>query len=382
MSPTIHLQLLPTLSPATNALEPEQRPHHRCRSTRKLKAIRGTIPLFLDLDSKVDIMPKAPTLVSPRTRAIRRKGQVFQSHSSDSTEPDYVFVNINTRSGFNYHQAHSPSSSPSRSPDVKPATQGSNPRSGKSAETHAGGGIKLKSKGPQSLAQPFLLRLRSLPVPPAPTIKPETLIDQSKPLSPVSSSFNMDMSTASSRPRNALTDNEKRRKLAKLARTLGENVPPELVFHSAPPHQRATSTSVSRPQKKPPSSHKPSLSLSTPSSVAKNPAPQPQSARRPENPEKRQSRPRSMSLTTSGTMAKHSDTRGTKSLDQAYHTVDPPLETITAVNTVNAVNAETTRQHDALSSEWGRRKEREWSGEWNVKDMQHVTNVLRGLKAR
>jgi hypothetical protein len=32
--------------------------------------------------------------------------------------------------------------------------------------------------------------------------------------------------------------------------------------------------------------------------------------------------------------------------------------------------------------ECGRRKEREWSGEWNRKDMDEVKKALRGLKAR
>ena len=53
----------------------------------------------------------------------------------------------------------------------------------------------------------------------------------------------------------------------------------------------------------------------------------------------------------------------------------PPFQDITV-----SVGPETTR--DALSLEWGRRKEKDWSGEWNVKDMEHVANALRGLKAR
>ncbi|CAA7265242.1 unnamed protein product [Cyclocybe aegerita] len=34
-----------------------------------------------------------------------------------------------------------------------------------------------------------------------------------------------------------------------------------------------------------------------------------------------------------------------------------------------------------LTVEWGRRKEREWSGEWNKRDMEEVARALRGLKA-
>jgi len=63
-------------------------------------------------------------------------------------------------------------------------------------------------------------------------------------------------------------------------------------------------------------------------------------------------------------------TRGT-SLD---HSTTPPFQDIITVG------SDTTR--DAISLEWGRRKERDWSGEWNVKDMEHVANALRGLKAR
>jgi hypothetical protein len=32
--------------------------------------------------------------------------------------------------------------------------------------------------------------------------------------------------------------------------------------------------------------------------------------------------------------------------------------------------------------EYGKRKEREWSGEWNIKDMREVARALRGLRLR
>jgi hypothetical protein len=361
MTPTIYVQLLPTLPPAPNVLGPGR----RLRSTRK-----GTTPLVLDLDSKVDIIPKAPKVVSPRTRAIRRTGRVFHTQSSTSAmaiESDYVFVNIATRPDL---QPHSPPSSRSPTSNIKPVSKENNSRPGKSGE------IDTKhSKGPQTLAQPFLLRLRSLPDRPGikTGIPP---IDPSKPLSPISPSLNMDTTTTASR--RVLTDNEKRRKLAKLARTLGENVPPELVFNSTLPLQRTTSMSVSQPPKSPPSH---TSSFSTPLPIGETPTPQPQSARRPEKPLKqRQPRPRSMALTTSQAMATHSaiaDTHGTRSLDHISVPVDNRIDSPFGT----AMTADAT-QHDTLSVEWGRRKEREWSGEWNVKDMDHVTRTLRGLKAR
>lgn len=72
-----------------------------------------------------------------------------------------------------------------------------------------------------------------------------------------------------------------------------------------------------------------------------------------------------MATMPSPTMAAPS-TRGT-SLDRL---TSSPFQDITVT-----VEPETSR-------EWGRRKEKDWSGEWNVKDMERVANALRGLKAR
>lgn len=35
-----------------------------------------------------------------------------------------------------------------------------------------------------------------------------------------------------------------------------------------------------------------------------------------------------------------------------------------------------------LGSDWGKRKEKEWSGEWNLKDVKDVVKGLRELKGR
>ena len=40
------------------------------------------------------------------------------------------------------------------------------------------------------------------------------------------------------------------------------------------------------------------------------------------------------------------------------------------------------RMEGETDEEWGRRKEREWSGEWNLKDMEAVRGRLRGLKLK
>ncbi len=60
---------------------------------------------------------------------------------------------------------------------------------------------------------------------------------------------------------------------------------------------------------------------------------------------------------------KAKDTRGTVSMDEGMRSLP------------------SSHQSSDVSEEW-RRKERGWSGEWNVRDMQEVAKALRGLKAR
>lgn len=350
-SSTFPLQLNPTLPIAINTLdlEPEKRSYHRLRSFRKLQ---GTTPPFLDLGSELGIMPTPSTLASPRTRAIRRKGQLF--HSKPFTA----------------------SSSPSY-PDINLVAKHDNHRSGKSGEVKL---VRAGSKGPQILAQPFLLQLRSVSVPYVSTTIKSAIpppLDQSQPLSSISSSFNMDTSTTSSRPRHALTSHEKRKKLDKLTRTLGENIPPELVFPPSPsPLQRRTSMTAFQTQRS--KLHKKSPSLVSPPSLptTTTTSPQPRMAEGKDNVNPPHAgRPRSMIVSTSKTTP---SARGTSSLEIS---IDPPFHDVDApFHDVDDEIVEQQRQQ-ALSVEWGRRKEREWSGEWNVKDMNHVVRALRGLKA-
>ena len=396
-SPTFHVQLYSTTIPRThNDLEAEKRSFHRQRSTRRLEAARGTTPLFLDLDPKRVVPTSSPT--SPRTRAVRRKGQLFHSPTSSisSTEYGYLFVNTHVQSDLQLHSPSSYSLSPVQAGN--PVTNGNSNR-GKSGRVRAGNRPKTtKTEGPQRLAQPYLLQLRSLPVPLTANIKPSNsaVTDDSKSLSATSSCFNMQSSpttpTSPSRPHH-LTINEKRRKLAKLTRTLGENIPPELVFPSSSttttpttpttPLQRSTSLLNSGSRWK---AHKPSRSLltistsktSTPlSAVPGRAATAPTTPELPPTKEpgirvehKSTSRPRSMITPSSPTMATPLPNRGA-SLDDSNN---PPLQEINVI----VVGAETTQ---TSSFEWGRRKGKDWSGEWNM-DMDHVANALRCLKAR
>ena len=388
MSPTFHVQLYPTtFPPAKIDLEAEKRSFHRRRSTRRLEAARGTTPHFLDLDSKRDFMTNPPT--SPRTaRAVRRKGQLFNSPSSpiSSTDSD-SFANARGQSDDSDLQVLSPLSSCS----LSPLTAGNPVANGNSNRAISGrfkaGNTKAKTtktEGPQRLAQPFLLQLRSLPVPLNANIKPSNPAANinSNSLSPTSSCFNMLSTTTSTRPPPDLSFDAKRRKLAKLERFLGENIPPELVFPTTPTTHLQRSTSVLDSGSRGRVSHKPSRSLPTsqtpaplnlstvPGRAAAAPTPttpQLQSAREPGTRVEDQStaRPQSMTTVPSPTMptVPTQPARGT-SLD------GPPFQ--------KTAEPETT----PVDQRRYRKEGKGWSGEWNVKDMERVANALRGLKAR
>src|SRR5437016_3961645 len=117
-SPNFHVQLYPTTFQFANIdLEAEKRSFHRRRSNRRLEGARGTRPLFLTLDSKRDLMTSSPT--SPRTRAIRRKGQLFTSPGPTSPISTSESDDYNAREQSDDHSVHSSSSSSSLSP-LKP----------------------------------------------------------------------------------------------------------------------------------------------------------------------------------------------------------------------------------------------------------------------
>lgn len=208
--------------------------------------------------------------------------------------------------------------------------------------------------------------------------------------------------------RRALTERDRRRKMAKLARTLGENVPPELVFRPPPPTRRTsgayTSASFglqSYPKPPPPPPVVPGLPKLA---VADAPIPRPAPTAIAPAPSttSRKSRPRSLTLAP----ASNTDaTRGTTSMDapaspamvQGSHRVTKSLGRAKSIKGSSSVAASASSEppfeeySDASrsasragangASGFGRRKEREWSGEWNLKDMNDVAARLRGLKA-
>ncbi|TFK33124.1 hypothetical protein BDQ12DRAFT_691533 [Crucibulum laeve] len=488
--------LYPTPPPTTNTLDKEQRTR-LLRSTRKLGAVLGTTPFLLEPLPPVPPIPSSnstytlscKTPITPRTRAYRREGRVFPSDTESSDDDDsfdnrdsYVFVPTHLPSAPYQLQSlpllsplpspsssSTPSSSRASSLDVQrkplPIPQ---PRKDKgkgkatlrplppihialpSLPMDLPGsqiGVETKKRG-RPLPQPLLLRLRSVPVAPNDTragkrdsvLSSTTTTVQAQPLSPLSPTFSVNTTTPERK--RAPTDKEKRRKMAKLTRTLGENVPPELVFGTSPglpshpigprakEHRRMRSETVTARQHGGGKTHAavpplPAL-LTPPSTTTSSP---PSSATRGIN---RPNRPRSLTLSSippprssslpvitteesrvegassgglkvevhQSTLTSASGTGRTptrpRAPSHAYsRSLGVPAMATSARNHTHAhthmrgATVASAASADAIpmpshlrgeSIEFGRRKEREWSGEWNVRDMGDVQKRLRGLK--
>lgn len=375
---TLRVGLFPAPPPTNNTLDSEER-SRLLRSTRKLGELLGTTPFLLEPEAE-DTTPPVP-----RVHASRREGRVFHSPSSsmssiDTSEPEYVLVKSSARTAPYQHQSITPPSSCTPSPLPVSKKRKGGPSGAEGALPPIAivfdipGSTKGRSRSvlSKSREQPLLLRLRSLPKQQTidSRINATTALDPPSPLSPTASSVNMDIHTSTK----ALSDREKRKKMAKLTRTLGENIPPELVFRSSPP--RRTSISINRSRVDPlVSFQKPTKFVSSagvpPLAVAAAPNPSPRTE--PQDL-KRKHRPRSLTLGTASaiTAANLVLTRDT-SLDVE------PTDAKRKEGPFVAVQDAPTHLLPQ-STEWGRRKEREWSGEWNIKDMDDVAKKLRELK--
>jgi hypothetical protein len=181
----------------------------------------------------------------------------------------------------------------------------------------------------------------------------------------------------------ALSDREKRKKMAKLTRTLGENIPPELVFRSSPVHKSISTSrdsllvATQKPEKVISSTGVPPLAVAAAPQLATRPEPEESKRKDGGRRLKHKHRPRSRTLGDASAFiaANISPSRGTNSLD-GYTDLPKPEE-----GPFVAIQEDST-QVPSQSTEFGRRKERDWSGEWNIKDMEAVAKKLRGLKGR
>ncbi|KAF9450692.1 hypothetical protein P691DRAFT_612324, partial [Macrolepiota fuliginosa MF-IS2] len=324
--------------PTTNTLDPAQR-KRLLKSTQKLGALLGTTPRVFEPGTVL------PPPLTPATRAFRREGKVFHNQSASSSttslssleHESYVWVPSPTEMLMKHHKN---ASTPITiefplSGSGKAISSMAEHKRSRSSQQHS-------ATVPQQLSQPLLYRLRSVPIPP-PTISPaftrEKTLPQILPLSPISpiSPIFDAPAKVSTKPRGQkeLSESDRRRKMAKLARTLGENIPQELVF-GPPPRSSSLFGNT----------------MATVTTTANTPAPLPISRRK-----------------RSATGVHRPPTLTSPPKSQSPNDNIPPIP-------VQPVGKKSIPRKASKTS----RKEREWSGEWNVKDMEDVVKALRGLR--
>ncbi|KAG6860523.1 hypothetical protein C0995_010198 [Termitomyces sp. Mi166 len=401
--------------PTVNHLDRRER-MRLVRSNRKLEAVLGASPCYLEPASQLDV-PKAS----------RRDGRIF---------------------------AHLPTSSSSSPTLDSMAEQPSrfNP-------------LPQKSKRPPralELSRPFLLRLRSVPVPSSDNRASQSSSHHPSivPVSPPSPTSTIDLEKLQSSNLKA-----RRKKMAKLTRTLGENIPPELVFpnNASSAGQLIKSRSLEdtlTPSLSSPSSAKPRPIISRPRAMSSrsrlkiqpapsNPAPtsvvyihlpprQTPRAKPTIADRRRKPRPRSLSVSTGTDMlaatsaaqasskAQPAKRRGdlvtqtvctevltiqasvdvypkpqyltiteraTKDIAESHSPLPfqsiqavPPRAPTSGQSHTKSASTSSPSQSKAVNApsafhQFGKRKELGWSGEWNH-EMENVVKNLRNLKAR
>ncbi|KAF5376990.1 hypothetical protein D9615_007349 [Tricholomella constricta] len=212
--------------PTVNNLDPHQR-MRLVRSNRKLEAVLGTAPYYLE--------PESPST----SKAHRREGRFFGHSPTSSLSASSSTSSLLSEESF----VVVPKTLKASPPSMKPVT---------------------KSKHGSELSRPLLLRLRTVPVPTSgncAALLPPPL--QSVTVSPTSPTFSIDLENLQ-----ATNLEHRRKKMAKLMRTLGETIPPELVFPSSPVvRSHGTAGKLAKPrhiERKPiPSSFTPSPPVSS-----------------------------------------------------------------------------------------------------------------------
>ena len=214
------------------------------RSTRKLAAVLGTTPHLLDTpsdsephssDSESMSSPsRAPSPVylrsyspsvdsRPTSRASRREGRIFTSSASmSSTSSLASWISLDHANFYDCDSARSSESSFHNAPraPVIPSSHCSSPA------------IKISLPGliPEKVisskpTNPLNLRLNPVPLSPS-----DMRFDLTSPLLPPTPRSPDTIVFAKKSRKQSLGASDRRKKMAKLYRTLGENVPQQLVF--------------------------------------------------------------------------------------------------------------------------------------------------------
>jgi hypothetical protein len=198
----------------------------------------GTTPYFLEANIPVTLLPVGASKKSSMTKALKRQGSIFSHYHTHS-------YSVTSFSSASTASLHSPS-----------ASLVSLPLSMQSTESLpvTPPGLPMRGRKSADKPRPLYLRMNTVPVslthqrfaslPPSPLVDGAT--SPCFPPSPRAPSFD--------------AAELRRKRLAKLTRHLGENVPPELVAPQAPPSQmrsregvpnrkrRSTSVNCARPQ--------------------------------------------------------------------------------------------------------------------------------------
>ncbi|KAI0737472.1 hypothetical protein C8Q80DRAFT_1213240, partial [Daedaleopsis nitida] len=207
--------------PTLNTLDSHQR-SRLIRSTRKLGAVLGSTPQLIEINSPLS--PPRSSSVGPRPTTApardrkRRQGSIFESAAVPSTFPhDYASTSASSSS----------SSLPRGSLDsnVSDMSTQSLPTP-KSFARHVR--EKSRSKGKRT---PLVLRLNVVPLSPTdPRVQPDSpdMLKTATLAAPASSALPITPTTPLT-PATPTATETRRKRLAKLKRTLGEDVPPELI---------------------------------------------------------------------------------------------------------------------------------------------------------
>ncbi|KAH9846875.1 hypothetical protein C2E23DRAFT_872105 [Lenzites betulinus] len=329
------------LPPTSNFLDARQRTR-LIRSTRKLGAVLGTTPQLLEHESPAPsppLLPIAGRSASPRKTsayAKRRQGSVFELPPPTAA----AFYDSGSSSDASSSGSSLSLSRSSLDSTTSVESTASLPPT-KSFTRHVR--EKSRSKGKQTpLPTPLVLRLNAVPLPPSdPRLLQPVTPDTTATLSAYSRAGPM-LPTTPTTPVTPTATETRRKRLAKLKRTLGENVPTELVlpFRSAASRQPAVS---------------PTTPPGAPTTPRARTAPQATLPRPPPPPRVPGPRRRSMSVDFA---------RGAAPLPtpEPAGMLSPPPERRSS--RVWVVGNGT------------------WTGEWNRRDIREVQSKLRTLRVR
>ncbi|KAF9229795.1 hypothetical protein BS17DRAFT_771937 [Gyrodon lividus] len=210
----------PFLPSTTNTLDSQQRAR-LMRSTRKLGAILGTTPYLLENDIPVTLLPIGKTKKAT-AKALKRQGSIFTHHQSQS-------LSVTSFSSASTTSLHGPS--PSTSLVSLPQSIASGMQSTESLPITPPGLSTIRSRNSAEKPRPLYLRLNTVPISPT-----DNRFASSLPPTPSRASVSCFPPTPRTPGFSSKLDiaEIRRKRMAKLARHLGENIPAELVLASEP----------------------------------------------------------------------------------------------------------------------------------------------------